>query len=79
MISEKIIKKDVDEYIIEEEELMNMALRAEMVLTSAKIENEYKRVSNYKNAKEIWKKVNYNLRRYQSHKRDEERYSYSRV
>lgn len=36
---------------------MNLASEAEMVLTSALIENEYKRVSNCKSTKEIWEEL----------------------
>lgn len=57
IMGEKIVEKDVDEFTTDDEKAMNIASIAEQVLTSAFIEIEYKRVSNCKNAKEIWEKL----------------------
>ncbi|KAL8120843.1 hypothetical protein AgCh_017861 [Apium graveolens] len=56
-IDDTIVKKKVSEYNLEEEATMNIAAKAEMVLTSALAEKEYKRVNNCKSAQEMWNKL----------------------
>ena len=56
-IDDIIIEKKVSEYNLEEEATMNIAAKAEMVLTSALAEKEYKRVNNCKSAQEMWNKL----------------------
>ena len=50
-IGDELVEKKVSEYNPEEESRMNIAAKAEMVLTSALAEKEYKRVNNCKSAK----------------------------
>ncbi|XP_074356229.1 uncharacterized protein LOC141695924 [Apium graveolens] len=57
MVDDIIIEKKVSEYNAIEEERMNIAAKAEMVLTSALTEKEYKRVNNCKSAQEMWDKL----------------------
>ncbi|XP_074355801.1 uncharacterized protein LOC141695455 [Apium graveolens] len=57
MVDDIIIEKKVTEYNTIEEERMNIAAKAEMVLTSALAEKEYKRVNNCKSAQEMWDKL----------------------
>ncbi|XP_063942630.1 uncharacterized protein LOC135150298 [Daucus carota subsp. sativus] len=57
MVDDTIIEKKVSEYTHEEEDRMNIAAKAEMVLTSALAEKEYKRVNNCKSAQEMWNKL----------------------
>jgi len=56
-IDDIIVEKKVSEYNLEEEATMNIAAKAEMVLTSALAEKEYKRVNNCKSAQEMWNKL----------------------
>ena len=56
-VEDVIIEKKVSEYTPIEEERMNIAAKAEMVLTSALAEKEYKRVNNCKSAQEMWNKI----------------------
>ena len=57
IINKKTIEKEVHEFNIVEEEIMNTVVKAKMVLTSALAEKEYKRVNKCKNAKEILDKL----------------------
>ena len=57
IIDDVTIEKKVSEYTHEEENMMNIAAKAEMVLTSALAEKEYKRVNNCKSAQEMWNKL----------------------
>ena len=57
IVDEIIVEKKVSEYTLVEEERMNIAAKAEMVLISALAEKEYKRVNNCKSAQEMWKKL----------------------
>nr|XP_017217213.1 PREDICTED: uncharacterized protein LOC108194785 [Daucus carota subsp. sativus]XP_017246620.1 PREDICTED: uncharacterized protein LOC108218215 [Daucus carota subsp. sativus] len=57
IIDDVIYEKKVSEYTHEEEDRMNIAAKAEMVLTSALAEKEYKRVNNCKSAQEMWNKL----------------------
>lgn len=57
IVDEISIEKKVSEYTHEEEEIMNVAAKAEMVLTSALAEKEYKRVNNCKPAQEMLNKI----------------------
>ncbi|KAL8093193.1 hypothetical protein AgCh_035182 [Apium graveolens] len=56
-VDDIIVKKKVSEYNLEEEGTMNRASKAEMVLTSALAEKEYKRVNKCKSAQEMWNKL----------------------
>jgi hypothetical protein len=56
-VEDVTIEKKVSEYTHEEENMMNIAAKAEMVLTSALAEKEYKRVNNCKSAQEMWNKL----------------------
>ncbi|XP_074337365.1 uncharacterized protein LOC141674555 [Apium graveolens] len=56
-VDDIIIEKKVSEYNTIEEKRMNIAAKAEMVLTSALAEKEYKRVNNFKSAQEMWDKL----------------------
>ena len=51
------VEKKVSEYTPIEEERMNIAAKAEMVLTSALAEKEYKRVNKCKSEQEMWNKL----------------------
>ena len=57
IVDDIIIEKKVSEYTHDEEDRMNIAAKAEMVLTSALAEKEYKRVNNCKSAQEMWNKL----------------------
>ncbi|XP_063938069.1 uncharacterized protein LOC135147938 [Daucus carota subsp. sativus] len=57
IVDDTIIEKKVSEYTHEEEDRMNIAAKAEMVLISALAEKEYKRVNNCKSAQEMWNKL----------------------
>ncbi|XP_063945976.1 uncharacterized protein LOC108203293 [Daucus carota subsp. sativus] len=57
IIDDVIYEKKVSEYTHDEEDRMNIAAKAEMVLTSALAEKEYKRVNNCKSAQEMWNKL----------------------
>ncbi|KAL8105312.1 hypothetical protein AgCh_029195 [Apium graveolens] len=57
IVDDILIEKKVNEYNLEEEATMNIAAKAEMVLTSALAEKEYKRENNYKSAQEMWNKL----------------------
>ncbi|XP_063948083.1 uncharacterized protein LOC135152179 [Daucus carota subsp. sativus] len=57
IVDDVTIKKKVSEYTHEEEDRMNIAAKAEMVLTSALTEKEYKRINNCKSAQEMWNKL----------------------
>ncbi|XP_074377144.1 uncharacterized protein LOC141718665 [Apium graveolens] len=57
MVDNIIIEMKVGEYNTIEVERMNITAKAEMVLTSAFAEKEYKRVNNCKSAQEMWDKL----------------------
>ncbi|XP_063935386.1 uncharacterized protein LOC135147042 [Daucus carota subsp. sativus] len=57
IVDDVTIEKKVSEYTHEKEDRMNIAAKAEMVLTSALAEKEYKRVNNCKSAQEMWNKL----------------------
>ena len=57
IVDDITIEKKVSEYTHDEEDRMNIAAKAEMVLTSALAEKEYKRVNNCKSAQEMWNKL----------------------
>ena len=57
IIDDVIYEKKVSEYTHDEEDRMNIAAKAEMVLTSALAEKEFKRVNNCKSAQEMWNKL----------------------
>ncbi|XP_074323647.1 uncharacterized protein LOC141660551 [Apium graveolens] len=57
LVDDILIEKKVSEYTLDVEQVMNITAKAEMVLTSALAEKEYKRVNNCKSAQEIWNKL----------------------
>ncbi|XP_074374646.1 uncharacterized protein LOC141715059 [Apium graveolens] len=57
LVDDILIEKKLSEYTLDEEQVMNIAAKSEMVLTSALAEKEYKCVNNCKSAQEMWNKL----------------------
>ncbi|XP_074323993.1 uncharacterized protein LOC141660910 [Apium graveolens] len=56
-VGDELVEKKVSEYNPEKESQMNIAAKADMVLTSALTEKEYKCVNNCKYVQEMWNKL----------------------